>query len=393
MKNYFYLLFITILFSSCSESPVSPTASDNSSEGKSNLFRNYDFISNPNLAINEKQIAQIKFDENLLNSSNVDNKIFTINYKPEVSGDFNFNLPNDKILIEILDSDKKIISGNTSGNINFDNSNSISLSNSEIYSINIFKTNSGLNNLKLNDIIYISTVKQEGSNVASLNITVNNCDSCLVVNSTFSQSFNNQQFTNSEFFNCAFEYIQMNENVFTNTLFSNCGFSGADVNVNNFENSTFSATNFINNSGFLQCNFNNTSFTSGSFTAVEFSQSSFLRSKMKLLTLFSCIFNNCDMQYASITSPLYNVNMNYISLINTNLSSGTINNYNLQYSFLNGSNFTNANITNCNLNEVNISGATFMGSNLSNSNLCGVRGTPAVFKNVNQTATKCPYKQ
>lgn len=393
MKNYFYLLFITILFSSCSDSPVSPTASDNSSEGKSNLFRNYDFISNPNIAINEKQIAQIKFDENLLNSSNVDNKIFTINYKPEVSGEFNFNLPNDKIIIEILDSDKKIISVSSNGNINSDNINTISLTNSEIYSINIFKTNSGLNNLKLNDIIYISTVKQEGSNIASLNISVNTCDSCLVVNSTFSQSFNNQQFTNSEFYNCAFEYIQMNENVFTNTLFSNCGFSGADVNVNNFENSTFSATNFINNSGFLQCNFNNTSFTSGSFTAVEFSQSSFLRSKMKLLTLFSCIFNNCDMQYASISSPLYNVNMNYISLINTNLSSGTINNYNLQYSFLNGSNFTNANITNCNLNEVNISGATFMGSNLSNSNLCGVRGTPAVFKNVNQTATKCPYKQ
>lgn len=393
MKNYFYLLFITILFSSCSDSPVSPTASDNSSEGKSNLFRNYDFISNPNIAINEKQIAQIKFDENLLNSSNVDNKIFTINYKPEVSGEFNFNLPNDKIIIEILDSDKKIISVSSNGNINSDNISTISLTNSEIYSINIFKTNSGLNNLKLNDIIYISTVKQEGSNIASLNISVNTCDSCLVVNSTFSQSFNNQQFTNSEFYNCAFEYIQMNENVFTNTLFSNCGFSGADVNVNNFENSTFSATNFINNSGFLQCNFNNTSFTSGSFTAVEFSQSSFLRSKMKLLTLFSCIFNNCDMQYASISSPLYNVNMNYISLINANLSSGTINNYNLQYSFLNGSNFTNANITNCNLNEVNISGATFMASNLSNSNLCGVRGTPAVFKNVNQTATKCPYKQ
>lgn len=393
MINYFYLLFITILFSSCSDSPVSPTASDNSSEGKSNLFRNYDFISNPNIAINEKQIAQIKFDENLLNSSNVDNKIFTINYKPEVSGEFNFNLPNDKIIIEILDSDKKIISVSSNGNINSDNISTISLTNSEIYSINIFKTNSGLNNLKLNDIIYISTVKQEGSNIASLNISVNTCDSCLVVNSTFSQSFNNQQFTNSEFYNCAFEYIQMNENVFTNTLFSNCGFSGADVNVNNFENSTFSATNFINNSGFLQCNFNNTSFTSGSFTAVEFSQSSFLRSKMKLLTLFSCIFNNCDMQYASISSPLYNVNMNYISLINANLSSGTINNYNLQYSFLNGSNFTNANITNCNLNEVNISGATFMASNLSNSNLCGVRGTPAVFKNVNQTATKCPYKQ
>lgn len=388
MKNYIYLLLISILFSSCSESPVSPTASDNSSEGKSNIFRNYDFISNPNLTINEKQIAQIKFEENLLNSSNLDNKIFTINYKPEVSGEFNFNLPNDKIFVEIIDSDKKIISGNTS-----DYSNPIRLSNSEIYSINIFKSNSGLNNLKPNDLIYISTLKQEGSNVASLNISVNTCDQCLVVNSTFNQSFSNQQFTNSEFYNCVFEYVQMNENVFTNTLFNNCGFSGADVNVNNFENSTFSATNFVNNTGFYQCNFNNTSFTNGSLTAVEFSQCSFLRSKMKLLTLFTCIFNNCDMQYASITSPLYTVTMNYISLVNTNLTSGTINNYNLQYSFLNSSNFTNANITNCNLNEVNISGTTFMNSNLSNSNLCGVRGTPTIFKNVNQTATKCPYKQ
>jgi len=382
----FVVFSISIFITSCNESPVTPPLSDNSNTGKSNYFRNSDFVNDINLSINENQIAEININEVILNSLNLQQKIFSIKYQPETDGEFKINAGEGEVAVEFLNSRNEIVFDSR-----LDNGAVLNLSKSEVYEIGILSLKSGMP-LKLDDKIFVSTVKaKEGS--AALNITLNTCNECLVTNETFTQSFNNLKFTNSEFYNCSFENIIMNENVFTGTLFLNCGFSDASVNVNNFENATFNSTNFINGTGFLQCNFNNSRFNGGNMTAIGFSVCSFLRANIKTTYFYSTQFVSCDMMYATISSPLFSTTFNLLIFQNTNFSNATLSHYNLQYSSLINSNFTNSNLTSNDMQYVNLVGSTFMNTNLSNSDLCGTKGTPAVFKGVIQTGTKCPIKQ
>lgn len=384
-----FLVFSILLFS-CNDSPVSPEMKKIFSENKSNVFRNSDFIFNENLILNENQIAELKIDEKVLQNSLKGNELFKIKYSPNISGEFMLYCKGDISISEIRDSKDNII------NYESNTDNPVFLNSDEIYSFSISKSKFSQfseSKLKPGDIIYINTVRREGSPIASIMISQNSCDECRITNTTFSQNYSNMTFLFSEFMNCKFENIQMDGNKFTGTFFQNCDFYYANVSENNFEKTNIIACNFSGDTEFKDCNFDNANFSSNTFSSVGFFSSTFVRARLRLSTFDATLYQNCDMQFVTIYSPVNTIQANDLYLFSSNLSNGTILNYNLQYSNFSKSNLTNASVMSCNLNNVNLSGTVLFNTNLSSSFLCGVTGTPAVIRSLIQIGTACPIRE
>lgn len=383
-------LILSLLLFSCNDSPVSPEMEYVSSGNESNLFRNSDFILNENLILNENQIAELKIDETIFQKSLNGNELFKLKYSPNTSGEFFLNFNSDILISEIRDSKNNLIKNESH------TGNPVYLNSDEVYSLSISKSKisqSGESKLKTGDIIYFNTQRREGTPIASIIVSQNSCDECRITNTTFSQNYSNMTFLFSEFINCKFENIQMDGNKFTGTFFQNCDFYFAIVTDNNFEKTNIIASNFSGDTEFKDCNFDNANFSSNTISSAGFFSSSFVRARMRLTSFDATLFQNCDMQFITIYSPLNSIQANDLYLFNSNLSNGTILNYDLQYSNLSKSNFTNASIMSCNLNSVNLSGTVLFNTNFSSSYLCGVIGTPAVIRSLIQIGTACPIRE
>ncbi len=80
MKLLISFLLITIIFSSCSDSPVSPVSDASNKSSKSNVIKTNEFLSNPDVVLKPGNIAEIKISDLRKLNSGKENVILKIKY-------------------------------------------------------------------------------------------------------------------------------------------------------------------------------------------------------------------------------------------------------------------------------------------------------------------------
>ncbi|HRE41725.1 MAG TPA: hypothetical protein PLG90_10345 [Ignavibacteria bacterium] len=255
MKKFIYLFFISVVFYSCSESPVTPVLDNVSPQSTSNLINTKDFISNPDIILKSNYIAQLKISELTNYFQGNENLIIKINYSPDESGEF--TIKSDK---NIFDVNIKNIIGEVLFSSTNDYTPKIILNQNEIYSFEIKKNN--FSNFNSNDNIYISTKKTENTETAIIDFSLNSCEACYISNAKFDNNITTQSFNGSEFYQCKFENIRIENSTFTNTYFLNSDFNNVNIVNSNFDYANYFKIQFSSSTFGSACNLNNTKFIS-----------------------------------------------------------------------------------------------------------------------------------
>lgn len=384
MKNILTLIILTVLFSSCSDSLVSPVAENRNIE--SNTFRNQDLKTNPNFILKSNQIMELKIDNDLLSNINENDIITTLKIKTDKEGLYEIDIKDEKIIVNIKDeSGNEILSSLSDNPVT-----SINLRKDNIYQIEV--RNSKIKSLKLNDLIYVRLNTNNEGESDNISVSVNSCEDCIFTKTTFTGQLNNASYNRSKFYLCYFNNISAN----------NCSFDSADIldsefSITEFFSTIFSNVNFINTNfggvNFGLCNFEYGAFNSGFMLNVMFVDNGMTHLLMNNVNLGEVSIYSSELRYAKIASQYLSFSPDDIVFSDSDFSNAQISNINLTNSNLIGSNFTESDFTGSNLSGANIQSARFLNTNLNNVNFCGVKGTPLIFKGVSQLGTKCPYKQ
>ncbi len=384
MKHIISLVFLALLFSSCSDSPVSPVAENQNPV--SNTFRNQDLRNNSNFILKTNQILELKIDNEILSNVNQNDLNTTLKIKSDKDGAYELDIKDEKIFIGIYDE-----SGNQIVSTQSDNSvSSVYLSKENIYQIEIRKGKNS--NLKLNDLIYIRLNSHGEGEEDNISISVNSCEDCVFNNTSFSGQLNSVSYNRSKFSLCYFSNLSTNNCSYDSVSITNSEIISSDFLSTSFENINFSYTNF-DAAKFELCSFENGKLNSGFLLRVSFIVNNMSHLLMNNVNFGIISVYSSNLNYAKIASQSLSYASDDIIFSNSDFSNAQISNINLTNSTLTGSNFKESDFTGSNLSGANIQGARFFNTNLNNVNFCGVKGTPFIFKGVSQYGTKCPYKQ
>lgn len=385
MKHLIIFFLISVLISSCSDSPVSPGFGNLDADDKSNLITSRELISDPGIIMRSDNVARLKIsDLNNLNQGN-ENILFKINYSPEENKEYEINGDKNNFNVTIKNNNDEILY-NSSADFN----KRINLKQNEIYTFEIRKHQ--ISNLKLTDVIYISTKNPENSDNSIIDFSLNSCESCYLSNVKFDSDISTQSFYGSEFYQCKFENIKIENSSFKHVFILNSEFQSVEITNSDFDYATFFKIKFLSSGFYYGCSVNYSKFVSSTLFNSSFTSCSLERASFSDTFLNGVFFETCQMPYTSFKDVMVSGNINDFTMNKVNFSNGSMINYNASSSNLVNSNFTNANFSYTNLSDAEFTGSTFNSTNLNYTNLCGVMGKPAVFSNVSQAGTKCPIK-